>query len=210
LKKGDQVKVLGENYNLDEEEDMVIKEVTNLWIPEARYKIEVDMLGAGNIVLIEGVDQSITKSATITLAKETEPLEIMKPINFSTEACIKVACEPLNPSELPKMLEGLRKISKAYPICKTRVEESGEHVVVGTGELYLDCIFHDLRKLYAEIEVKVSEPGVSFCETVVDTSSERCFAETSNKKNEMTMIAEPLEKGMPEDIEKGRIKLEWD
>ena len=32
-----------------------------------------------------------------------------------------------------------------------QVEESGEHVVFGTGELYLDCIMHDLRKMYSEI-----------------------------------------------------------
>jgi len=60
-----------------------------------------------------------------------------------------VACEPLNPSELPKMIEGLRKINKSYPMVQTKVEESGEHIVVGTGELYLDQIFNDLRTLYA-------------------------------------------------------------
>ena len=32
-----------------------------------------------------------------------------------------------------------------------QVEESGEHVIFGTGELYLDCVMHDLRKMYSEI-----------------------------------------------------------
>jgi len=36
------------------------------------------------------------------------------------------------------MIEGLRKINKSYPMVETRVEESGEHIVIGTGELYLD------------------------------------------------------------------------
>ena len=31
------------------------------------------------------------------------------------------------------------------------MEESGEHVVFGTGELFLDCVMHDLRKMYSEI-----------------------------------------------------------
>lgn len=61
----------------------------------------------------------------------------------------------MNPSELPKMTDGLRKINKTYPLATTRVEESGEHVILGTGELYLDCIMHDLRKMYAEIDIKV-------------------------------------------------------
>jgi U5 small nuclear ribonucleoprotein component len=62
------------------------------------------------------------------------------------------------------------------------VEESGEHVVLGTGEMYMDCILHDLRKMYSEIEIKISDPVVTFCETVVETSSLKCFAETPNKK----------------------------
>jgi U5 small nuclear ribonucleoprotein component len=66
------------------------------------------------------------------------------------------------------MLAGLRNINKSYPLVATKVEESGEHVVIGTGELYLDCIMHDLRK--------------RFCETVLETSALRCYADTPNKK----------------------------
>ena len=48
------------------------------------------------------------------------------------------------------------KVNKSYPMVKTRVEESGEHVILGTGELHLDCIMHDLRKMYSDIDVKVN------------------------------------------------------
>ena len=41
--------------------------------------------------------------------------------------------------------------------------------------------------------MKVADPVVSFCETVVETSSLKCFAETPNKRNKITMIAEPLD-----------------
>lgn len=41
---------------------------------------------------------------------------------------------------------------------------------------------HDLRKMYSDIEIKVDDPVVAFCETVVETSSIKCFAETPNKK----------------------------
>merc|ERR1719424_1971871 len=123
---------------------------------------------------------------------------------------MKIAAEPLNPSELPKMLEGLRKLNKAYPLLTTKVEESGEHVIMGTGELYLDCVMHDLRHVYAEIEVKVSDPVVAFCETVVETSSLKCFAETPNGKSKLTMIAEPLDKGIAEDIEAGAVDIRWE
>ena len=52
----------------------------------------------------------------------------------------------------------------------------------------------DLRELYADVEVKVADPVVTFCETVVETSSLKCFAETPNRANKLTMIAEPLER----------------
>ena len=82
-------------------------------------------------------------------------------------------------------------------------------LIPGTGELYLDCVMHDLRKLYSEIDIKVADPVVSFCETVVETSSLKCFAETPNKKNKITMIAEPLEKGLAEDIENEVVSINW-
>lgn len=70
------------------------------------------------------------------------------------QSVVKVAVEPLNPRELPKMVEGLRCINKSYPLAVTKVEESGEHAILGTGELYLDslmkvCCFFDPDSLCA-------------------------------------------------------------
>lgn len=89
----------------------------------------------------------------------------------------------------------------------------------------------------------MADPVVSFCETVVESSSMKCFAETPNKKNKITMvgkpsnfclilvllglvndqvfvrrpikclfiwqIAEPLERGLAEDIENGVVSIDW-
>lgn len=209
LHAGQEVRVLGENYSLLDEEDSRILQVGRLWIYEARYKIELNRVPAGNWVLIEGIDQCIVKTSTITEAQNTEELYIFRPLKFNTQSIIKIAVEPVNPSELPKMLDGLRKVNKSYPLLSTRVEESGEHVILGTGELYLDCVMHDLRKMYSEIDIKVADPVVAFCETVVETSSLKCFAETPNKKNKITMIAEPLEKGLAEDIENEVVSIGW-
>ncbi|XP_038044733.1 116 kDa U5 small nuclear ribonucleoprotein component-like [Patiria miniata] len=204
-----EVRVLGENYTLEDEEDSRISLVGRLWISEARYKIEVNRVPAGNWVLIEGVDEPIVKTSTITESRGLDEVYIFRPLKFNTSSVIKIAVEPVNPSELPKMLDGLRKINKSYPLITTKVEESGEHVVLGTGELYLDCVMHDLRKMYSEIDIKVADPVVAFCETVVETSSLKCFAETPNKKNKLTMIAEPLEKGLAEDIESEVVQINW-
>ena len=68
---------------------------------------------------------------TITDLDSDEELYIFRPLKFNTQSVIKIAVEPVNPSELPKMLDGLRKVNKSYPLLNTRVEESGEHVILG-------------------------------------------------------------------------------
>ncbi|XP_047316583.1 110 kDa U5 small nuclear ribonucleoprotein component CLO [Impatiens glandulifera] len=209
LQTGQTVRVLGEGYSPDDEEDMTIKEVTKLWVYQARYRIPISKAPPGSWVLIEGVDASIMKTATLCNVDYNEDVCIFRPLQFNTLPVVKTATEPLNPSELPKMVEGLRKISKSYPLAITKVEESGEHTILGTGELYLDSIMKDLRELYSEVEVKVADPVVSFCETVVESSSMKCFAETPNRRNKITMIAEPLERGIAEDIENGIVSTDW-
>ena len=149
-----------------------------------RYFIPAEEIPAGNLVLIGGVDASISKTATLASidSDSDEELYIFRPLKHATQSVLKVAIEPVAPSELPKMLSGLRSINKSYPLAATKVEESGEHVLIGTGELYLDCVLHDLRRLFAEIEIKVSDPVTKFCETVLETSALKCYADTPNKK----------------------------
>ncbi|VIO91369.1 Uncharacterized protein BM_BM13732 [Brugia malayi] len=209
LHAGQDVRILGENYSIQDEEDCRIMTVGRLWISVARYSMEVSRVPAGNWVLIEGIDQPIVKTSTIIQVEYDEDVYIFRPLKFNTKSVVKLAVEPINPSELPKMLDGLRKVNKSYPLLTTRVEESGEHVMLGTGELYMDCVMHDMRKVFSEIDIKVADPVVSFCETVVETSSLKCFAETPNKKNKLTMIAEPLEKGLAEDIENEVVQIGW-
>ena len=208
-KAGQQVRVLGEGYTIDDEEDMAVSTISDTWIAESRYNIPTTGVPAGNWVLLSGIDNSIVKTATLVPPRlpDDEDAYIFKPIKHFTESVFKVAVEPINPSELPKMLDGLRKVNKSYPLITTKVEESGEHVVLGTGEFYMDCVLHDLRRLYSEMELKVSDPVTRFCETVVETSAIMCYAITPNKKNKITMVAEPLDDGIAQDIESGKVNI---
>ncbi|KAI6181693.1 Tr-type G domain-containing protein [Aphelenchoides besseyi] len=210
LHVGDEVKILGENYSIQDEEDCRVMPVGRLWISVGRYRIEVESVSAGMWVMIEGIDGPISKTSTIIEKNyNIDDIYIFRPLKFNTKSVVKLAIEPINPSELPKMLDSLRKVNKSYPLLTTRVEESGEHVMLGTGELYLDSVMHDMRKVFSEIDIKVADPVVSFCETVVETSTLKCFAQTPNQKNKITMIGEPLEKGLAEDIENEVVSISW-
>ena len=208
LTRGAAVKVLGEGYAPDDEEDMARVDVADVWVPAARYAVPTDSVPAGCWALLGGVDASIVKSATIVdAARPPAETHIFRPITHMTRSVVKVAIEPLRPAELPKMLEGLRKINKSYALVATRVEESGEHTLLGTGELYLDCVLKDLREQFADMEIKVSDPIVKLCETVVETSAVQCYAVTPNQRNKLTMIAEPLEAAIADDLERGALNV---
>ncbi|KAF1993811.1 P-loop containing nucleoside triphosphate hydrolase protein [Amniculicola lignicola CBS 123094] len=203
------VKILGERYTPEDEEDMTTATVTDTWIAETRYNVPTSGVPAGNWVLLGGVDTAIMKTATLVQTKlpDNEEAYIFQPIRHISECVWKLAVEPINPSELPKMLDGLRKVNKSYPLVTTKVEESGEHVILGTGELYMDCVMHDLRIMYAEMDVKISDPSTRFSETVVEVSSSKAWAKTPNQKNTITMLAEPLDPGIAEDIESGAVNI---
>ena len=100
-------------------------------------------------------------------------------------------------------------MTRTYPLVRTKVEESGEYTVFGTGELQLDCALYDLRHVYSSIDIKVSNPMVRFTETVQEKSSLLCFAETPNRMNRLAMTAEPLEKGLADDVENETVSAAW-
>jgi 116 kDa U5 small nuclear ribonucleoprotein component len=120
---GQKLRVLGEGYTPDDEEDSRNETVTGCFVYESRYRIPVAEAPVGSLVLLTGVDTAIIKTATLTdmPPSDGEPVHIFRPLRFDTAAVIKVAVEPVNPTELPKMLDGLRKVSKSYPILSTKV-----------------------------------------------------------------------------------------
>ena len=192
---GQDVKVLGEGYGVSNSEDFVVTTAQSIAIAQGRHRVMLNAVSAGGWVMIDGIDDVIAASCTVVDVDCSPHIPALHPLKFPSLGMVKVSVEPLHPSELPKMIEGLRSVSKSYPILETKVEESGEHVVFGTGELYLDSALHDLRNIYSDVEVKVTDPAVRFCETVTATSTAKCFAQTANKENSLSMIAGPLTQG---------------
>ena len=68
IKPGDRVKVLGEAYSPDDDEDMALATVSAVSIPRGRRRTDVSMARAGNWVMLDGIDANIAKTATIVSA----------------------------------------------------------------------------------------------------------------------------------------------
>eukprot|EP00501_MAST-03F_sp_TOSAG23-6_P001340 GSMAST32.ASY1.ANO1.1389.1 assembled CDS len=106
LSPAQNVSVLGEGYSEYDEEDCVTCRVTSVAVMQGRYRVNISRAIAGNLVMLEGIDASIMKTATVYVPSgESEALAIFKPLVFDTISVVKIAVEPLRPSELPKMLE---------------------------------------------------------------------------------------------------------
>ena len=76
-------------------------------------------------------------------------------MKFSVSPVVRVAVEAKNPSDLPKLVEGLKRLSKSDPMVQCIIEESGEHIVAGAGELHLEICLKDLEEDHACIPLKV-------------------------------------------------------
>lgn len=79
--------MLGEGYTPDDEEDSAVAEVSNVYVYQARYRIPVSRATAGNLVLIEGIDATITKTATVVSEHLEQEMHI-----FRWGGCLCYAC----------------------------------------------------------------------------------------------------------------------
>ena len=87
------------------------------------------------------------------------------------------------------------------------IEESGEHIIAGAGELHLEICLRDLEEDHAQIPLKKSDPVVSYRETVSEESSQMCLSKSPNKHNRLFMKAVPMPDGLAEDIDKVKNRI---
>ena len=105
--------------------------------------------------------------------------------------------------DLPKLVEGLKKLSKSNPLVVCATEESGEHVIAGCGELHVAICLKDWKDEDAQRDFIVSDPVVSNRETVAETSSVTCLAKSPNKHNRIYLQAEPMDAELNKAIKDG-------
>jgi len=199
---GQKCRIMGPNYIPGKKEDLNEKAIQRTILMMGRYIEAIEDVPSGNICGLVGVDQFLVKTGTITTFKEAHNLKVMK---FSVSPVVRVAVEPKNPSDLPKLVEGLKRLAKSDPMVQCVIEESGEHIIAGAGELHLEICLKDLEEDHAQIPLKKSDPVVSYRETVSEESSQMCLSKSPNKHNRLFMKACPMPDGLAEDIDNGEV-----
>jgi len=186
---GQKVRILGPNYVPGKKTELWVKNIQRTVIMMGRYTEQVADIPAGNTCALVGVDQYLLKSGTIVTAEDAHTIKTMK---FSVSPVVRCAVEPKNSADLPKLVEGMKRLSKSDPMVLCYTEESGEHIIAASGELHLEICLQDLQQDFMGTEVKISDPVVSFRETCTAKSDQTCLAKSANKHNRLFVEAEAL------------------
>ena len=145
---GQKVRIQGPHYTPGSKEDLNIKNIQRTVLMMGRYVEQIQDVPCGNTCALVGVDQFILKSGTITNIDDAHNIAAMK---YSVSPVVRVAVKTKDGKDLPKLVEGLKKLAKSDPLVVCQIEESGEHVIAGCGELHVEICLKDLQEEYAQV-----------------------------------------------------------
>ena len=159
--------------------------VMGLYLLMGRGLEALTSVPAGLICGIAGLEGHILKSGT--LCSQLEGSVNLAGISMGSRPIVRVALEPINPSDLDKMIRGMKLLEQSDACAQYEVMESGEHVILTAGELHLERCLKDLRERFARCEIQAGEPIVPYRETIV--SAPEMAAPRSKDLSRGTMIS---------------------
>merc|ERR1711868_14196 len=185
---GQRVKIQGPHYKPGSKEDLNTKNIQRTVLMMGRTVEQIADVPCGNTVALVGIDQFILKSGTLATVEDAHNIADMK---YSVSPVVKIAVKAKDGKDLPKLVEGLKKLSKSDPLVVCTMEESGEHVIAGCGELHVEICLKDLKEEYEQCDFIMSDPVVSYRETVGGNSTQMCLSKSPNKHNRLYCKGEP-------------------
>ncbi|EPQ54738.1 P-loop containing nucleoside triphosphate hydrolase protein [Gloeophyllum trabeum ATCC 11539] len=146
--------------------------VEGLYLIMGRELVPVESVRAGNVFAIRGLEGKVWRSATICAPGEGETdvdgcLVNLGAVYQNAAPIVRIAVEPESPADMPKLVRGLKLLSQADPCVETFQQQTGEHVILGAGELHLERCLRDLKDRFAGVAIHGSAPIVPFRETAV-------------------------------------------
>lgn len=158
---------------------LILAKVEGLYVMMGRELIPVDSVRAGNTFAIRGLGGKVYRNATlcapqsIGVPEGADPVQVQGSliniggVTRTVSPIVRVALEPVIPSDMPKLVAGMKLLAQADPCVETFQQQTGEHVILTAGELHLERCLKDLRERFARVEIQASKPIVPFRETAV-------------------------------------------
>ena len=141
--------------------------IPDVYLMMGRGLESLEVVPAGNILALRGLETAILKSATLSSSPSCRPF---LPLQFQAAPIVQVAVEPAHPGDMEALERGLQLLHRADPMVSVSLEESGEHVVSAAGEIHLETCIKDLKERFARVELVVSPPLVRFKESLAMTA----------------------------------------
>jgi len=139
--------------------------IGRLLLMHADKREGIEEAHAGEIVACIGLKDSITGD---TLCSKENPISL-SPIQFS-DPVISLSIEPETTDDQEKMGTALNRLSQEDPTFKvTYNHETGQTIIAGMGELYLEIIVDRLKREFG-VNVKTGSPQVAYRETISENS----------------------------------------
>ncbi|ODV72100.1 GTPase RIA1 [Cyberlindnera jadinii NRRL Y-1542] len=168
LRIGQELSVLEPKYDpANPKEHIQTATITELYLLMGKELVPLDEVPSGNIAGIGGLAGKILKNGTLI-----EPGIIgvnLAGVSLSVPPIVRVAVEPVNPTQMDKLERGLELLNQADPCVQTFLEDTGEHILATAGELHLERCLKDLKERFAGIEITASEPVIPYRETFIET-----------------------------------------
>jgi elongation factor 2 len=187
LKKGMKLKILGTEK---------IADIQQVGIYIANERVPTEFVSAGNIAAVVGLKE-IYAGETIA-EKDVTPFE-----SFASELepVITISVEAKHAKDLPKLIEVVKRVVKEDPNVRASInQETGEHLISGTGELHLEIVTYRIQH-DNNVEISTSPPIVVYRETINKKSPE-VLGKSPNKHNKWLIYVEPLKPEQKEGIRK--------
>ncbi|MBI2541249.1 elongation factor EF-2, partial [Candidatus Woesearchaeota archaeon] len=186
----------GENVYLNNAKQT--QRIQNIYVYNGVKPELIDSVPAGNVCAISGVIGNAGETIT------HEPEQSFEELKHIFEPVITKAIEAKKPSDLPKLIEVLRKVAREDPSIVIEInEETGENLISGMGELHLEIIENRIIT-EKNVEVKTSPPIVVFRESITKKSPE-VEGKTPNKHNKFYFVVEPLTPEVYKLIKEGNV-----
>ena len=167
------------------------------------YREVAEEITAGNIVALLGLDKARAGETVVDLAYKDQmaPFERMA---YVSEPVVTIAIEPKRSSDLPKLVDALRKLAIEDPTLRVTInQETGEYLISGMGTLHLEITLWELHQRTG-LEVVTSPPIVRYRETI-KKKSQIFEGKSPNKHNKLYISVEPLNQETLQLLQQGKI-----
>jgi elongation factor G len=169
--------------------------ITRIFEMHANERKILDIAGAGDIIAVVGLKQTLTGD---TICDPKKPV-CLPSISFP-QTVMNMSIEPKTAAERAKLADALASLRREDPTfeCKTD-PETGQTIISGMGELHLEVLEHKLVREKG-VNVRVGKPRVAYREAITKTAeAEGKFIRQTGGRGQYGHVVLQVEPLMTED-----------